>query len=165
MTSTITKAPETWSPISTHPAYEVSDQGRIRRVETGQILSVYTGDHYSKVRLKVGGAATKNVHQLVAEAFIGDRPDRLEVCHGNGDSHDNRLVNLRYDTHANNQLDQVRHGVHAEARRTHCDHGHEFTPENTRIRTGANESGRRCRTCQRGRTARRVAAGEFRKAS
>jgi hypothetical protein len=32
------------------------------------------------------------------------------------------------------------------ARKTHCDHGHEFTPDNTRIRTDGR---RRCRTCHR----------------
>lgn len=30
------------------------------------------------------------------------------------------------------------------ARKTHCDHGHEFTPENTRI---TNRGGRYCRAC------------------
>ncbi len=32
------------------------------------------------------------------------------------------------------------------ARKTHCIHGHEFTPENTRLRPNA----RQCRTCERG---------------
>lgn len=32
------------------------------------------------------------------------------------------------------------------ARKTHCIHGHEFTPENT-IPRGGSERGRRCRTC------------------
>lgn len=32
------------------------------------------------------------------------------------------------------------------ARRTHCDNGHEFTPENTAIRS---DGGRRCRACRR----------------
>lgn len=32
----------------------------------------------------------------------------------------------------------------ANARKTHCIHGHAFTPENTRLRT---EGGRHCRTC------------------
>ena len=33
--------------------------------------------------------------------------------------------------------------------RTHCEHGHEYTPENTMPR--ADSSGRRCRECQRER--------------
>lgn len=36
--------------------------------------------------------------------------------------------------------------VAAKAAQTHCIHGHEFTPENTRIRT-RKEGGRTCRAC------------------
>lgn len=36
------------------------------------------------------------------------------------------------------------------ARRTHCEHGHEFSPENTYTVPGSNA--RRCRICQRRRT-------------
>lgn len=37
------------------------------------------------------------------------------------------------------------------ARRTHCIHGHEFTPQNTYVRKDGQ--GRVCRTCQRSRVA------------
>lgn len=167
---------ETWlSVVGYEGLYEVSDHGRVRslsrrvsagggrtRLAEGRVLSIYRGDHYSKVRLKVDGSgATKNVHALVAEAFIGPRPDGMEVCHNNGDHHDNRVANLRYDTHSANQLDSVRLGVNPLANRTHCKRGHEFTPENTIRFPG--KSGRWCRACDRERTQRRVAAGEFRK--
>ena len=44
------------------------------------------------------------------------------------------------------------------ARKTHCDHGHEFTPENTE-RWGPDKAWRRCRTCTRatGRESKRRA--------
>lgn len=35
------------------------------------------------------------------------------------------------------------------AAKTHCKNGHEFTPENTYIRTGFRNGKRTCRTCQR----------------
>jgi hypothetical protein len=47
----------------------------------------------------------------------------------------------------------VRNGVRSTGRgnpwkgRTHCEHGHEYTPENTMLRV--DSSGRRCRECQR----------------
>lgn len=48
------------------------------------------------------------------------------------------------------------------ARKTHCDHGHEFTPENTRI---MSSGGRQCRECnratQRAHYARFKATGNF----
>lgn len=38
----------------------------------------------------------------------------------------------------------------ANARKTHCARGHEYTPENTRVRYGSNGRQRRaCRTCER----------------
>lgn len=52
---------------------------------------------------------TKMVHRLVAAAFLGPCPDGLQVCHSNGNSHDNRLENLRYDTPSNNQADKFQH--------------------------------------------------------
>lgn len=152
---------EQWRPVVGYEgAYEVSDLGRVRsldravpagrgrtRKSSGRVLSQYLGN-YAKVRLKVDGAgSTKNVHALVAETFLGPRPDGLEVCHNNGDASDNRLANLRYDTHSANQSDQIAHGTNPWSRRTHCSKGHEFTPENTRTR-GPNENGRRCGTCE-----------------
>lgn len=155
---------EEWRPVVGYEgAYEVSDLGRVRSLDrevyagpgrtrrhVGRILAIHEDDHYSKVRLKLDGhGETVNVHALVARAFIGPCPSGLEVCHNNGQHHDNRLANLRYDTHSANQLDSVRLGMNPLAARTHCDRGHEFTPENTYLRTGARESGRRCLSCDR----------------
>jgi hypothetical protein len=39
--------------------------------------------------------------------------------------------------------------------KTHCPHGHEFTPENTYIR--ASDGGRECHTCRKARAAARYA--------
>jgi hypothetical protein len=35
----------------------------------------------------------------------------MECCHNNGDPADNRLENLRWDTHITNYRDAVRHGT------------------------------------------------------
>lgn len=171
---------EEWRPVvGFEDYYEVSSLGRVRsldrlvgtgpggnskRLLPGRVLSAGSGTHYRNVSLKVNKVATtRTVHTLVAEAFLGPRPEGHDVCHNNGDRHDNRAENLRYDSHAVNQRDQLAHGTHALASRTHCNKGHEFTSENTMRRTGGNEAGRRCRACERERTQRRVAAGEFRK--
>lgn len=59
---------------------------------------------------------TRYIHRLVLEAFIGPCPDNMEACHGNGIKVDNRLENLRWDTHSGNQLDAVKHGTHVDTR-------------------------------------------------
>lgn len=50
------------------------------------------------------------VHHLVLFAFIGPRPEGKECCHNNGNGFDNRVENLRWDTHLNNMEDRLRHG-------------------------------------------------------
>lgn len=53
-------------------------------------------------------------------------------------------------TASDNQLDCVLRNRHWQTRKTHCKHGHEFTPENTRsVRTPGGWTGRACRTCDR----------------
>jgi hypothetical protein len=56
----------------------------------------------------------------VAEAFYGRCPPGHEVCHEDGDGHNNRLSNLRYGTKASNQADKRRHGTHQDGQRNHA---------------------------------------------
>ena len=58
-----------------------------------------------------GIRSQKAVHILVLCAFLGPRPVGLLACHGDGDTSNNALSNLRWDTHANNVLDRRRHGT------------------------------------------------------
>lgn len=51
------------------------------------------------------------VHVLVLTAFVGQRPDGMECCHADRDVTNNRLDNLRWGTHADNESDRVRHGT------------------------------------------------------
>lgn len=60
------------------------------------------------------------IHQLVLAAFVGPRPEGMEVAHENGDPQDNRLTNLSYKTKNGNMLDSVRHGTHRNSRKTNC---------------------------------------------
>jgi hypothetical protein len=103
-------------------------------------------------------AKSRYVHQLVMEAFVGPRPEGMEVCHFDGDPANNHLANLRYDTRRANNLDRVRHGTHQMANRTHCPHGHAYTPENT-VRFPSHPHRRECGRCLAHRTqARKDAA-------
>lgn len=153
---------ERWVPLPEWEGlYEISDHGRIkslprvstlhhggRRIEPGGIRRL--ADHkfgYKLVLLSHGKRRVmKQVHSLVLEAFVGPRPPGMVTCHNNGDPADNRLENLRWDTQSNNLFDAVRHGTHTLSNKTHCVHGHEYTPANT-IRSV--EGWRSCRTCKR----------------
>ena len=136
--------------------YEVSNAGRVRslscRVPRGQGTYLLTGrvlrpskagKGYLKVQI---GGRSRYVHRLVMEVFVGPCPAGMEVCHNNGDKTDNRLTNLRYDTSSNNNRDQAVHGTNANAVKTHCPRGHEYSEENTLNR---KDGGRKCRTCMR----------------
>jgi hypothetical protein len=59
-----------------------------------------------------GKTVTFDVHVLVAEAFLGPRPDGQEVCHIDGNPSNNQSCNLRYGTHRENEADKREHGTH-----------------------------------------------------
>lgn len=52
-----------------------------------------------------------SVHRLVLLAFVGPCPEGMEACHNDGDSTNNSLSNLRWDTPKNNHADKKKHGT------------------------------------------------------
>jgi hypothetical protein len=156
---------EQWRPVPSAPGYEASDLGRIRSVDRiitrsdgqtrslhGRVLALAVGKGgYMQVR--IGRVQMRYVHALVAEAWLGPRPDGLDVCHGLGGQQDNSPANLRYDTRAANIADSVRGGTHANARKVACRAGHALVEPNLQL--AALRSGCRiCRACSRARSAR-----------
>lgn len=85
------------------------------------------------------------VHYLIALAFIGERPDGLDVCHYDDNKQNNRIENLRYDTRSSNTLDSVRNGTHGNAGKHAevCKRGHQVTDDNVYLRKNV----RLCKTC------------------
>jgi hypothetical protein len=105
---------EEWRLVAHSRGYEVSTLGRVRRA--GRMLNPCPNtDGYPIVDVWFEDKTHKRrgVHALVCEAFIGPRPAGHECCHNNGIRHDNRLANLRYATHAENELDKLQHGTRA----------------------------------------------------
>lgn len=56
---------------------------------------------------------TLTVGRLVLEAFVGPCPDGMECCHNDGNPANNKLDNLRWDTHQANMADAKKHGTRA----------------------------------------------------
>lgn len=97
--------------------------GRIRWVmgEDAEPLAAYPigkNGAYLGVAFRHDGRTVRaSVHTLVMEAFVGPCPDGQEVCHDDGNGHNNRLGNLRYDTRPSNHADKRRHGTHQDGER------------------------------------------------
>lgn len=103
---------------------------------------------YMKVTLWRSGKQTSHLlHRLVLMTFRGVPDDGMEGMHRDGDRANNALSNLAWGTHSDNQWDQVAHGTHRHASKTHCVNGHQFTEDNTYLYP--NQFHRACRTCRK----------------
>jgi hypothetical protein len=109
---------ETWRPapgFETH--YEVSDQGRVRRIDSGRIRRpVLIGGHggeYPAVNLSVHNHQTMVlIHRLVALAFL-PAPERpgMEVNHMDGVKTNCAVTNLEWATARDNTEHAIRTGL------------------------------------------------------
>lgn len=126
---------ENWRPVPGYEgAYEVSDTGRvrsldryveqqgrwgrIRRTQTGKLLSVRI-DRDGYERLSAKGLKETQVHRVVAAAFCPNPEGKPQVNHINGVKTDNRPCNLEWVTNSENHL----HAVHVLGRRPNIPKG------------------------------------------
>lgn len=154
---------EEWRAIPGYEGYfEVSTLGRVRSLDrtverkngivqkvSEKLLSTdkRTDKGYICVSLrKDGKRRTVNVHDAMAAAFLGPRPEKHYVRHWDDDRDNNTLANLRYGLPGDNSRDAVRNGKNQNANKTHCKYGHEFVPANTRTTPS-----RMCNACNRAR--------------
>jgi NUMOD4 motif/HNH endonuclease len=128
--ATVPDGPERWLPVAEFPHYQVSDFGRLRSLDRTILCADRWGGtafrHYRGRILKPQPGTSgyqfvmlyrdqvpydRMIHTLVAEAFLGPRPEGMQVCHGPNGKHDNRASELRYDTPAGNMADCLRDGT------------------------------------------------------
>lgn len=75
-------------------------------------LGVRHDNNYLSVTLRRAGRGIACcVHQLVAIAFLGPRPEGMEVAHEDGNPRNADRRNLSWKTPAANQSDRLRHGT------------------------------------------------------
>lgn len=118
---------EIWKPVVGYEGhYEVSDAGRVRSVariveqpsRRGSIrkrnlksrmrLAIKDRAGYFRIGLSKGNTPKPLwVHHLVAAAFIGPRPEGLQINHKSGNRADNRALNLEYVTGQENRIHAV----------------------------------------------------------
>ena len=97
--------------------YEVSNLGAVRNVKTNHILiktKKYNGEKendYERVKMEIDGKRkNKPVHRLVAECFLDNYSDDLEVNHKNSIKGDNRVENLEMTTKEENYQHSIKFG-------------------------------------------------------
>lgn len=105
--------------------YEVSSVGNVRRATAGR--RTHAGRTVKPILMKIGYLVVgpvvngKNkkfyVHELVALAFIGPRPEGLSINHKDGDKTNNVVANLEYVTHAENMAHAAKAGLMARGER------------------------------------------------
>jgi hypothetical protein len=125
---------EQWKPIlGFESVYEVSSEGRVKsltrrvvnhrnggtRIIRGRIITLQPdGGGYLIAHLYKGGRRRAiHVASLVTGAFIGPKPEGLEVRHFDGVKTNNNAQNLLYGTRVENMGDARRHDTWARGER------------------------------------------------
>lgn len=108
---------ERWLWILGFPHYQISDHGKVMS-HHGRVPRLLAerpdSKGYLRAQLSEGGVIVERfVHQLVLEAYVGERPPGTEGRHRNGVRRDNLWTNLLWSTHAENMRDQYEHGTRA----------------------------------------------------
>ena len=98
---------ERWVMIESYPNYAISTFGRVRNLNTGKLLkhqSSKRGGNYAFINLsKNGKRVNRNVHILVANAFLGKCPPGRIVHHEDTNRMNPRVDNLEYITQKENR--------------------------------------------------------------
>ncbi len=152
---------EEWRPVLGYEGcYEVSNLGRVRSLPrrairrdgttlpvAGRVLKSWLAKGYPAVNMSVDGRwAQKLIHIMVCEAWHGPRPPGMMARHLDDVPTNISPDNLAWGERKDNAQDALRNGRNVLANRTHCKHGHPYSPDNTYVNPLGHRS---CRTCTR----------------
>jgi hypothetical protein len=95
---------EVWKEINNFDNYEVSTFGKVRNKKTGRILKAANNGGYYSVNLSKIKSNYKQVHRLVALAFIENPENKSDVNHKDKNKLNNHLSNLEWNTSKENNI-------------------------------------------------------------
>lgn len=94
--------------------YEINEDGTIvRNIKSKKQLKIKLDKHHSKEGYyrvwfhRDGKTQGIMIHSLVAECWLGDKPDNCEIDHIDRNPHNNHYSNLRYVTHSQQMKNRV----------------------------------------------------------
>ena len=109
---------EVWRAVKGHPNYKVSSLGRVkslarkRRVKNGYYCMA--GERILRPAINCNGyqhlsldGKDHRVHRIVASAFIENPNNYRDVNHKNGIKTDNRVENLEWVSHSDNEIHKI----------------------------------------------------------
>ena len=105
---------EVWKDIAGYEGlYQVSNLGRVKSLYTGNMLKMlpHSTGYYAVALYKKRIPKRCIVHRLVAMAFIENPENKPTVNHKNGNKHDNRVNNLEWATHQEQQQHALKTGL------------------------------------------------------
>ncbi|HSW91510.1 MAG TPA: HNH endonuclease signature motif containing protein [Candidatus Saccharimonadales bacterium] len=88
-------------------------------------------------------------HRLIWMLTNGPIPEGIFICHKCDNRRCVNIDHLYAGDNSTNMYDAAERGRHYQSKKTHCKHGHEFTPENTRYDKTVAGFQRTCRECDR----------------
>jgi hypothetical protein len=108
-------AAEVWKDIPDFDQYEVSDLGNVRNKKSQRVMIKFQSDSgYQRITLRCNKKyVTRDVHRLVALAFLPNPEGKATVNHKNRVKNDNRLENLEWASYSEQSL-HVRQEVYSD---------------------------------------------------
>lgn len=107
---------EVWDDIEEFPGYQVSTNGRVRRIKKSGEFHYLTPNlrggepkYWTVTLRKERKSYTRRVHRLMCLSFVPncDPARNSTIDHLNGDPHDNRLENLQWKSQKRNNHNRV----------------------------------------------------------
>lgn len=97
---------EVWKDIPDFDLYQASNKGNVRNKKTKRLLEKYqTKLGYERLTIRQSGKyVSRDVHRLVAMAFLPNPENKETVNHKNRIKHDNSLENLEWATYSEQSL-------------------------------------------------------------